>query len=167
MPTVGGQVVLRAIKDNDMNLSYRGRRTKKISVSHQHQQDSLDFPENRLDGANIGVGDHVECVKVSSKGEWRFMDGRARSDQFLPELCHLVNPNLMVDSDAEESQISFVMSTNAPRISVFEKNDKICVICRDDLLEDGRVNKDIFKTRDLGRARSKDFLWRGFPISFT
>ena len=54
----------------------------------------------------------------------------------------------MVESDAEESRISFVISTNGPRISVFEKNNKICVVCRDDLLEDGRVNKEILKTRE-------------------
>ena len=157
----GGRVVLRAIwalwkgryKDKDMNLSYRGRRTKKQSVSLEQQQDSLAFPENMLDGTNIGVGDHVECVKVSlMNGDWRFMDGRARSNQLLPDLSHLVNPNLMVESDAKESRISFVLSTNGPRISLFDKKDKICVVCRDDLLEDGRVNKDMLKTSKEKKA---------------
>ena len=58
----------------------------------------------------------------------------------------------MVESDAEESRISFVISTNGPRISVFEKNNKICVVCRDDLLEDGRVNKDMLKTSKEKKA---------------
>ena len=77
------------------------------------------FPENMLDSPKIV--NKVVCVTVSLRNEiWKFTDGRV-----LPELFHVF--------DSEESRVSFVFSTNAPRISLHNESVKICELCKDDL----------------------------------
>ena len=84
---------------------------------------------------------NFEPVTISlKKGSWRFKDGTQNLK--LPELSHLSKP------DSGEPRIPFVISTNRSRISVCENSGKLCVLCMDDLHEDGRVNKDILKSRD-------------------
>ena len=120
--------------------------TKNLSVSLKIQHESRAFPENMLDSPKIV--NKVECVKVSLRNNiWKFTDGK-ESDKVLPELFNVF--------DSEESRISFVISTNAPRITVQDDESvKICELCKDDLLEDGRVNKDILETRNEKDAWEK------------
>jgi hypothetical protein len=146
-PNAGGRVALRAIwamwsgryEHHHMNLKYSGTKAEDRSVSVKKQQTSVAFPENMLGNRIIDL--HFEPVTVSKKGtnNWQFVDGKASVK--LPELSHLSKP------DPGEPRISFVISTNCSRISVRGKSGKPCVLCRDDLHEDGRVNKDILKTR--------------------
>ena len=146
-PNSGGRVALRAIwamwsgryKHHDMNLKYTATKAEGQSLSVEMQQTSVAFPENMLGSRTIDM--NFEPVTVSlKKGTWRFMD-RTKNPE-LPELSHFSIP------DPREPRISFVISTNKSRISVRGKGGKLYVLCRDDLHEDGRVNKDIMKTRD-------------------
>ena len=146
-PNIGGRVALRAIwamwsgryKHHDMNLKYSATKAEGQSLLVEMQQTSVAFPENMLGSRTIDM--NFEPVTVSlKKGTWRFMD-RTKNPE-LPELSHFSIP------DPSEPRISFVISTNQSRISVGGKGGKLCVLCRDDLHEDGRVNKDIMRTRD-------------------
>ena len=144
-PNDGGRVPLRAVwaiwsgrfQDHQVKLKYSETTTDDQYAFVQRQHESLAFPENMI-GPNIV--ERVEPVKVALKnGRWRFMDG---TNQILPKLSHLVKP------DSKEPRISFVISTNMSRVSVIGRSGKICGLCKDDLHEDGRVNKDILKTRN-------------------
>ena len=146
-PNIGGRVALRAIwamwsgryKHHDMNLKYSATKAEGQSLSVEMQQTSVAFPENMLGSRTIDM--NFEPVTVSlKKGTWRFMD-RTKNPE-LPELSHFSIP------DPSEPRISFVISTNQSRITVRGKGGKLYVLCRDDLHEDGRVNKDIMRTRD-------------------
>ena len=133
-------------KDHYLDVEYIGQKEKDPSVSDAKLQTSLAFPENTLVGPNSG--DNVESVTVLlENGHWWIVNGSQSVK--VPELSSLYKPG--------KPRVSFVISTNSPRLVVKDKtsNELICELCMDDLQEDGRVNLDFLAKRNEKEAWQK------------
>ena len=142
-----GQVAVRAIwfmwsdeynNRHTWNLNYHGERNKDPSVSLETKQESLAFPENIIDRPTIG--DHFESVTVLLRnGKWWIRDGTESVE--VPELSCIFKPG--------KPRVSFVISTDAPRVVVVDgvSGKPLCELCKDQLHEDSRVNVDLLETR--------------------
>ena len=142
-----GQVAVRAIwfmwsdeynNRHTWNLNYNRQRKKDPSVSLETKQESLAFPENIIDRPTIG--NHFESVTVLLRnGKWWIRDGTESVE--VPELSCIFKPG--------KPRVSFVISTDAPRVVVVDgvSGKPLCELCKDHLHEDGRVNVDLLETR--------------------
>ena len=156
-----GRVALRAIwfmwsddyeDHHNLDLDYNGTNKVHRVVSAEEQEDSLAFPENVLDSPNLS--DQFESVEVLlDNGNWWIVDGTQRVE--VPELSCLFKPG--------KQRVSFVISTNSPRIAVFDsgrdkdsgKGQTICKVWKNCLHDDGRVNVDLLTTREEKDAWEK------------
>ena len=136
-----GRVAMRAIwfmwsdeyeNNHNLDLDYSGKKEEARYVSAVEQQKSLAFPESVL--ASPSTGDDYESVTVLlENGNWWIRDGTKHVK--VPELSCLSKPG--------KPRVSFIISTNAPRIAVVANQTTTkttCEICQDYLHDDGRVN---------------------------
>ena len=114
-----GRVALRAIwfmwsdeyeNQHNLDLDKNGKKKKNRTASTVEQQESLAYPEKVLESPNTG-GDFESVTVLSENGNWWIRDGTKRVK--VPELSCLFQPG--------QPRVSFLISTNSPRIAVVEK----------------------------------------------
>ena len=156
-----GRVALRAIwfmwsdeyeNQHNLDLDKNGKKKKTRSASTVEQQESLAYPEKVLESPNTG-GDFESVTVLSENGNWWIRDGTKRVK--VPELSCLFQPG--------QPRVSFLISTNSPRIAVVEKGASqtetetkaMCEICKDYLNDDGLVDLELLEKQSERDAWEK------------